>query len=163
MVALFSTTISITFMLKFNLISFILIRKAFLSDSKEIARLSSQLGYPVDVSQLEERLQYISNNNDHIVYVMESNHVLFGWIHANVRFLIESSPFVEIAGLVVDSAYRGNGIGKQLVQACEQWAAESGFTKIRVRTNQTRSDAVQFYNRIGFTNNKSQHVFDKEI
>lgn len=64
----------------------ILIRKAFLRDSQEIARLSSQLGYPVDVSQLEERLKYISNHNDHIVYVMKSNHVLFGWIHAHVRF-----------------------------------------------------------------------------
>ncbi|WP_342438707.1 GNAT family N-acetyltransferase [Paenibacillus sp. FSL L8-0436] len=140
-----------------------MIRKAFPGDSQEIARLSSQLGYPVDVSQLEERLKYTSNHNDHIVYVMESNHVLLGWIHANVRFLIESPPFVEIAGLVVDSACRGNGIGKQLVQVCEQWAAESEFTKIRVRTNQTRSDAVQFYNRIGFTIKKSQLVLDKEI
>ncbi|MFC5403629.1 GNAT family N-acetyltransferase [Cohnella soli] len=137
-----------------------MIRKATLSDSLEIARLSSQLGYPVDVTQLEKRLQFISTHSDHIMYVMESNYVLSGWIHANVRFLIESPPFVEIAGLVVDSAFRGNGIGKRLVLACEQWAAESGFTKIRVRTNQIRSDAVQFYNRIGFTNNKSQYVFD---
>lgn len=62
----------------------------------------------MDHFQIEERLKHISNQSDHIIYVMESNYVLLGWIHANVRFLIESPPFVEIGGLVVDSAYRGN-------------------------------------------------------
>jgi GNAT superfamily N-acetyltransferase len=106
------------------------------------------LRYPVETSQIVERLQYISVRTDHVVYVAESNQKLIGWIHAHVRFLIESSPFVEIGGLVVDSANRGEGIGKQLVKTCEQWAAKSGFTKIRVRTNQTRSDAVHFYTRL---------------
>ncbi|MGC5323830.1 GNAT family N-acetyltransferase [Brevibacillus sp. SYSU BS000544] len=110
-----------------------------------------------------ERFQLISSRTDHVVYVAESNQKLVGWIHANVRLLIESSPFVEICGLVIDSANRGEGIGKQLVKTCEQWAANSGFTKIRVRTNQTRSDAVHFYTRIGFTHKKSQYILDKEI
>lgn len=140
-----------------------MIRKALLSDAREIARLSGQLGYPVDDRRMEERLRHLSDRNDHIVYVMESNDGLCGWIHAHVRFLIESPSFVEIAGLIVDGACRGHGIGKQLVQACEQWAANSGFTKMRVRTNQTRSDAVQFYNRIGYTVHKSQHVLDKQL
>lgn len=71
------------------------------------------MGYPVEPSQIVERLQLISGSTDHIVYVAESNQKLVGWIHANVRLLIESSPFVEICGLVIDSANRGEGISLQ--------------------------------------------------
>lgn len=37
-----------------------MIRKPVLSDSHEIAKLSSQLGYPMDHFQIEERLKHIS-------------------------------------------------------------------------------------------------------
>ncbi|QAY65729.1 GNAT family N-acetyltransferase [Paenibacillus protaetiae] len=139
-----------------------MIRPAVLNDAAEIARLSGQLGYPVSSSQIEERLIQ-TKGADHAVYVMDEGDHLLGWVHANTRFLIESAPFVEICGLVVDQTRRGSGIGRQLVQACEQWAAESGYTKIRVRTNQIRTDALKFYTRVGFELNKSQHVLDKGI
>lgn len=141
----------------------ILIRTATIDDTQEIARLSSELGYPLNIEQLEERLQEISNLKDHVIYVAESDTQLIGWIHASVRLLIESPPFVEIGGLVVDQQHRGVGTGKQLVEACERWAAQIGVNKLRVRTNQTREDAVLFYTRIGFSQKKAQFVLDKKI
>lgn len=80
-----------------------------------------------------------------------------------MRMLIESPPFVEICGLVVDGQYRGEGIGRQLVETCERWAAQIGVNKSRVHTNQTREDAVCFYTRIGFSQKKAQFVLDKEL
>lgn len=77
--------------------------------------------------------------------------------------LIESPPFVEIGGLVVDQRHRGVGTGKQLIEACERWAAQIGVNKLRVRTNQTREDAVRFYTRIGFSQKKAQFVLDKKL
>ncbi|WP_256718899.1 GNAT family N-acetyltransferase [Paenibacillus sp. FSL R10-2796] len=147
----------------FEVVNDILIRTASISDIQEIARLSSQLGYPLNIEQLGERLQEIGTHKDHTVYVAESNHQLVGWIHATVRILLESPSFIEIGGLVVDQTCRGEGIGRQLVETCERWAIQTGFSKIRVRTNQTREDAVQFYNHIGFSQKKSQHVLDKEL
>ncbi|OMD42146.1 GNAT family N-acetyltransferase [Paenibacillus odorifer] len=141
----------------------ILIRTATIDDTQEIARLSSELGYPLNIEQLEERIPEISNRKDHVIYVAESDRQLIGWIHASVRLLIESPPFVEIGGLVVDQQHRGVGTGKQLVEACERWAAQIGVNKLRVRTNQTREDAVRFYTRIGFSQKKAQFVLDKKI
>ncbi|WP_339290946.1 GNAT family N-acetyltransferase [Paenibacillus sp. FSL E2-0201] len=141
----------------------ILIRTTTIDNTQEIARLSSELGYPLNIEQLEERIPEISNRKDHVIYVAESDRQLIGWIHASVRLLIESPPFVEIGGLVVDQQHRGVGIGKQLVEACERWAAQIGVNKLRVRTNQTREDAVRFYTRIGFSQKKAQFVLDKKL
>lgn len=139
------------------------IRTASFNDTQEIARLSNELGYPLNIEQLADRLRDIRNRKDHAIYVAESDSQLIGWIHANVRMLIESPPFVEICGLVVDGQYRGEGTGRQLVETCERWAAQIGVNKLRVRTNQTREDAVRFYTRIGFSQKKAQFVLDKEL
>lgn len=138
-------------------------RKAGIEDSQEIARLSSQLGYPVESSQVDERLRMILCSHDHVVYAAELEEKLVGWIHAHGRVLIESPPFVEISGLIVDSDCRGQNIGKNLVSMCEEWAKSLGYKKIRVRTNGNRMDAIAFYTRIGYNNVKAQQVFDREL
>lgn len=140
-----------------------MIRRAAAEDAEEMARLSGQLGYPADVEQMEMRLRAVADRSDNVVYVVESDGGLAGWVHATVRLSIESESYAEIAGLVVDAARRRAGIGGQLVQACEQWASEAGFSKIRVRTNETRTDAVSFYARHGFAWNKTQRVLDKKV
>jgi hypothetical protein len=116
------------------------IRQAINDDAEEIARLSGQLGYPVDAVVMLERLNKICGDNDHIAYAMETNSGLLGWIHAQVRHTLESAPVI----------------------ACEEWAESAGYSKIRVRTNHTRSEAVQFYSRIGFDISKTQEVLDKD-
>ncbi|PGL71167.1 GNAT family N-acetyltransferase [Bacillus sp. AFS055030] len=138
-------------------------RVATTNDSLEIARLSGQFGYNVEKNQVFERLIKIIDQKDHVVLVAEFEGNLIGWIHAHGRYLIESPPYVEIGGLVVDSTYRGQKIGKMLVKRCEEWSKLSGFKEIRVRTNEIRVDTLIFYKKIGFENTKSQKVFKKEI
>lgn len=141
----------------------IIYRIASTKDSSEIARLSGQLGYNVEETQVIERLNKILVQKDNIVVVAEFKDKLIGWIHAHGRYLIESPPYIEIGGLIVDSNFRGLKIGKILVEKCEEWSKLSGFKEIRVRTNETRFETLNFYKKIGFENIKSQKVFKKEL
>lgn len=141
----------------------ILYRIASTNDCSEIARLSGQLGYRVEKIQVVERLNKILNLKDNVVIVAEIEGKLIGWIHAHGRYLIESPPYIEIGGLIVDSTYREQKIGKNLVEKCEEWSRISGFKEIRVRTNETRLETLIFYKKIGFENIKSQKVFKKNL
>lgn len=138
-------------------------RIASTTDSSEIARLSGQLGYNVEKNQVIERLNKIVDQKDHVVFVAEIEGKLIGWIHAHGRYLIESPPYVEIGGLIVDSTFRGQKIGKFLVERCEEWSKLLGFKEIRVRANETRLETLIFYKKIGFENTKAQKVFKKEL
>ena len=50
----------------------------------------------------------------------------------------------------VDSARRGGGIGRALVQAAEQWLAARGAAKVHLTVRATNAAVVQFYQRIGY-------------
>lgn len=141
----------------------VIYREADSRDSVGIARLSGQLGYPSNVDEIERRLRFITGCQDNVVYAAEIDGELVGWVHAHGRYLIESEPFIEIGGLVVDGEHRGAGIGKRLMNMCEEWAQASGFREMRVRSGGSRVEAHQFYRRIGYENIKMQQVFRKEL
>lgn len=82
-----------------------------------------------------------------------------GWLHATTSFRLESPPYAEIGGLVVDEHRRGQGIGERLVRAAVDWAGGRGFAELRVRSNVVREDAHRFYRRLGFASVKTQAVF----
>ena len=138
-------------------------RTAINSDIPELIRLTNQLGYHIEKNQLTKNLNIILNNKENVVLVAVNSDKLVGWIHAQSRYLIESAPYIEISGLIVDIEFRGLSIGKTLIHYCEKWSSEKEFHEIRVRTNSVRTDAIKFYSRIGFINTKTQHVFKKEL
>ena len=58
---------------------------------------------------------------------------------------------------------RSAGIGPLLLARAETWAREKGLRKLRVPCNVTRTRAHAFYLREGFTENKVQRIFEREI
>jgi GNAT superfamily N-acetyltransferase len=141
----------------------ITIRSARSDDAAELARLSSQLGYPSTSADLSARLELLSTRKDHEVFVAEGKTELVGWLHVLCDIHLESGDFVEIAGLVVDERHRGEGVGKTLLAAAERWARERGFTSIRVRTNVVRTRTHAFYAGAGYVLAKEQKVFVKSL
>ncbi len=133
-------------------------------DAGQVAALSGQLGYPSTPGEIERRLGGVSRSSDTAVLVAESPEGrVVGWAHVLGRDFLESDPYAELAGLVVDAAARRQGIGRELVSAAEGWALDRGYAAMRVRSNVTRAEARPFYERMGYAIIKSQHVYRKTL
>jgi len=58
--------------------------------------------------------------------------------------------FVEIGLLATNPRFRGQGVGKHLLQLASVFATQNGFHKIHVATQRVNSKALTFYKKNGF-------------
>ena len=134
------------------------------SDAVAVASLSNELGYPSTAGRIRERFHRAVRDADGIVLVAaEGSGGVAGWIHVQGRHLLESEPFAEIVGLVVDAKARRKGVGLALVRAAEAWATQQGYEAVRVRSNRLRAEAPGFYRSIGYEVMKAQNVFNRSL
>ena len=134
-----------------------------MADAAELARLATQLGYPTTAEEATRRAAEVLGRPGHLVLVAEVGGDIVGWIHAAPNVTLESDPAAEIAGLVVDEAFRGLGIGARLIDEAERWAADQGYGLMRVRSNVKRNRARRFYERAGYAVTKRQRNFEKRL
>jgi GNAT superfamily N-acetyltransferase len=139
------------------------IRAITREDAPVINKLSRQLGYILSPADTLVNIDQLSDLQDHAAFVAICNEQVVGWVHAFETRTVESLPFIELAGLVVDEQYRSKGIGKLLVDQVRKWCAERKIRSVRVRSNIIRKEAHQFYLSNGFTEIKEQKVFEAGI
>lgn len=140
-----------------------LTREAKVEDSKSIADLSHQLGYPATTEETIMRLRAIFSSGDNCVFVACHENIVVGWVHAFYGLRLESASFVEIGGLVVDAGFRNKGLGRLLVNRVLEWAKIKGIERIRVRSNVVRKETHRFYQILGFKELKEQKVFALDL
>jgi ribosomal protein S18 acetylase RimI-like enzyme len=133
------------------------------ADAEGLARLATQLGYPTTAEQAARRAAEVLGRPWHRVLVAVVGGDVVGWIHVAPSVTLESDPAAEIAGLVVDEAFRGLGIGARLIDEAERWAGDQGFARMRVRSNVKRNRAKRFYERAGYEVTKRQRNFEKRL
>ena len=138
------------------------IRRSRHGDAGHLVRLALSLGYTIEVPTARAAVER-SEHSDAAVFVATAGGLIVGWAHVYRIDLVQTTPFAEIGGLVVDPDRRGAGIGRRLVEAAEQWAADHGLTTMRVRSNVVRSGAHRFYERNGYTVEKTSLAFVKSI
>ena len=141
----------------------VIIRLVTEQDAVAVNALSTQLGYAMPVEQTLSNIRSVLGNSRHTAFVAIHENKIIGWIGAAEALQIESAPFCEIRGLVVDEKYRGKGVGKLLIEKVKQWSKESGNTTLRLRTNMIRKEAHLFYQHLGFKEVKEQKVFEMKI
>jgi GNAT superfamily N-acetyltransferase len=142
----------------------ITIRPASLEDAPRLAELSGALGYPVSAEGMAKRLEAVLARSTGVVLLAElASGVVIGWIHGVEQELLESDRRCEIVGLVVDADYRGNGTGRRLVLATEEWARARGLGQMAVRSNVVRLESHPFYERLGYRRVKTQHAYRKAL
>lgn len=140
------------------------IRECRTSDAESVAQLSGELGYPVAVVEMRNRLEHVLRDESHAVLVAcAASGEVVGWIDVGVVFHLQSGTYAEIGGLVVAASHRSQGVGKELVAQAERWASHRGLKKVVVRSNAKRADAHRFYLRENYSIVKTSAVFDKAL
>jgi GNAT superfamily N-acetyltransferase len=139
------------------------IRVSRVSDARDIAALTGQLGYDVEPPAVEVRLARILAREDQTVFVAELDGRPVGWVHAAMWQDIEAEAFVVIGGLVVDRNCRGKGVGRRLMEEAEEWTKARGCSIVRLWSSSARTGAHRFYEELGYTNIKTQHSFAKVL
>lgn len=139
------------------------IREIEEQDFIRVAELSGQLNYEANASETLLRITALKSTPNNVAFVAIDNEFVVGWIHSFYTVRIESKPFVEIAGLVVDVASRNQNIGKLLIEKATNWAKGYQVTSVRVRCNTVRKESHKFYEHIGFRLTKQQMIFEIDI
>jgi GNAT superfamily N-acetyltransferase len=138
-------------------------RRISIDDVNSITALSSQLGYNISKEATIQNIKAVLNDAHHNAFVAVHEDKVIAWIHLFSSLQIESLPFCEIRGLVVDERYRKQGIGKMLVEKAMSWAKEKNLPSLRLRCNAVREETHRFYETLGFKEIKQQKVFSLEL
>lgn len=136
-----------------------IVREIAVDDIDSFILLAGQLGYEINRDHVKRRV--LGGKESEIVYVVESDSNVVGWIDCKMSQSYMLEPYCEIAGLVVEENERSKGIGKQLLLAAEAWAREHGTRKMLVRSNVKRERAHNFYLGNGYQITKQSMVFNK--
>ncbi len=109
------------------------VRAARAEDGDALARLADELGYPSSAAQIRARLELLRSRPDHWIGVaIDRAGAVLGWIHVGRAITLETGELAEILGLVVSSACRRAGVGRELVSAAERWCRQAGLARITV-------------------------------
>ena len=55
-----------------------------------------------------------------------------------------------LEGLFLKQQYRGQGLGKQVIQMVMQWCKQQGFAELATDAELSNLDAQRFYQALGF-------------
>ena len=140
-----------------------IIREATIEDAFAICNIScADLGYDCSCEFVSTRISNLDKGREK-VFVAEVNGIVAGYIHAEKYQTLYFEPMINILGLAVSSEFRRRGIGRMLLKRAERWADEVGIHKIRLNSGASRKEAHSFYRAMGYSNEKGQIRFIKDI
>ena len=111
-----------------------------------------QVAEPImTLAWFEEILQ----NPEKVLLVAEEDGRLLGQILLNITKtpddpIIKPRKFVYVDELGVAASHRGQGIGKKLMAAAEEWARAQGIAEIELNVWEENGRAITFYENLGY-------------
>lgn len=138
------------------------LRPAVPADAAELARLFTELGHPCTAAAIEARWASWSAAGNTALVAQGVDGGLLGvaTLH-RTDVLHRPRPVGRISALVVDARWRGAGIGRALVAACEREHRERGCGLLEVTSNLRRAEAHAFYERLGY--DRTSYRFAKSV
>ncbi|MBP9913105.1 MAG: GNAT family N-acetyltransferase [Opitutaceae bacterium] len=142
----------------------IVVRMATMADAAVLAGLYGALDYPSTVAEMQIRLgRVVTNENHGVLVAADMAGAVVGCVHIGRLMSLDADLSGQILGLVVAERVRRQGVGRALMAAAEVWARERKCTKVILRSSVRRTEAHAFYERIGYTNLKTQYAFGKDL
>ena len=97
----------------------------------------------------------IESKNTAVALVAELNGNVIGMLTAQTNIsTAEGGVAAVLEDMVIDKNHRGQGIGKKLMHAMEQWAQEKGIKRLQLLADKTNTPALAYYNKLGWNETK---------
>jgi GNAT superfamily N-acetyltransferase len=136
------------------------IRPAQARDVPALADLMGQLGYPISLEDMHDRLVFVMASPADELFVAEADGRVVGCIGAHIMdFVHRVGRCGFITAMVVSSEHRRRGLGTKLLDYLEEWLRDQGVRYVRVNTGSYRKDdAFPFYEARGYQQNGVRFV-----
>lgn len=131
----------------------LIIRDTTFADVEAIANLITQLGYPTTTEDMRARLGHISSHPDYRTIVAETANQVVGFAGLMKGWYCEhNDAYVRVLAFVVDENFRNLSVGKNMLSACEEWAATQGAKTMLLNSGnrEERINAHMFYQKMGY-------------
>ena len=125
------------------------IRTARPDDQEAVARLAAQFGtsFPFDPAAFERSFTRLLHREGSLMLVAESDGVVIGYLLAfRHETFFANGPVLWVEEIMVDPAFRRQGIGRILMEAAEVWARENDCRLIALATRR----AAPFYGALAY-------------
>jgi GNAT superfamily N-acetyltransferase len=140
----------------------IAIRPATISDLDALVRLLGELfsieaDFEADAARQRRGLSMLldSCGKHRCIFVAESQERVVGMASAQTLIsTAEGGLSAVVEDVVVADGRRGEGVGRMLVRAVENWAADRGVLRLQLLADRTNTPALKFYESRGWKNTR---------
>jgi aminoglycoside 6'-N-acetyltransferase I len=141
-----------------------MIRKAEFSDLPVLTDLALKLWPDHDREDMHEELASIMEKPDAAFFLAEN---ASGFAQCQLRRDYvegtESSPVGYLEGIYVDDSHRCQGIARELLSTCENWAREQGCREFASDCELTNTQSLRFHLSLGFEEANRIICFTKKL
>jgi aminoglycoside 6'-N-acetyltransferase I len=142
------------------------IRKATAKDRKAWAELRAQLWPRADPVRLRDETDKLLEDANWGIFVAEHEGEWVGFIECSIR---DKAPACEtdrigyIEGWHVAPEFRNQGVGRNLVEAGEQWARDKGCTEMASDTTSNFPQSPAAHKALGYQEVKRKFYYRKRL
>ena len=141
-----------------------MIRKAEFSDLPVLTDLALKLWPGHDRDEMHEELASIMEKPDAAFFLAEN---ASGFAQCQLRRDYvegtDSSPVGYLEGIYVDDSHRCQGIARELLAACENWARKQGCREFASDCELTNAQSLRFHLGLGFEEANRIICFTKKL
>jgi GNAT superfamily N-acetyltransferase len=126
------------------------IRDAKPADAERLTELIHELGHEITEKQVRKNLAALRKSGE-LPLVATLDKKVVGMCGVDRRVVIHRpAPLGRITALVVAKKAQGEGLGRMLVEAAEEWMRNKGCQLVEVTSNDRLPEAHAFYRHMGY-------------
>ena len=130
------------------------------SELEYVRKLLNELGYATSQATLNTQFLAYGNRADSILLVAhDGGSGLAGLVTGHLIPTIHQLGNVgRITAMVVAERVRGGGVGRELVEAVEEWFKENNCLRYEVTSGEHRAVAHRFYESLGYKSDERRFL-----
>lgn len=144
-----------------------MIVKATKEDALAVAQMAVKMWEDNVPEELAEELAEVIISDEGVLFVAKMDEQLVGFAQCQLRHDYvegtESSPVGYLEGIFVKEEFRKQGLAKELLKTCENWALEKGCREFASDCEIENSESLKFHMSVGFEEANRVICFTKRL